>query len=245
MPMANRAISDEWIEAANCLATVTHQLSSAIHDANNLLQVVSGSAEMILMKPTLPPDVLKRAETIADHARRVSTLLGGLRDLARCTPPDLASVTDLTVVVSGAINLRRHSLTRGRVALTLAGLDESHQAAIDWRSAMQVVLNILLNAEEAVLAENSGSTPRRTPPAIAVALAAAEGAVTLTVADNGPGAPVRCGEWDLRHSSNAPPHLGIGLATARTIAERCGGEVLLQASSSGTVTTLRVPAGRE
>ena len=38
---------DEWIEAANCLATVAQQLSSVVHEANNMLQVIAGSAEMI------------------------------------------------------------------------------------------------------------------------------------------------------------------------------------------------------
>lgn len=245
MRMTNREWSDEWIEAANCLATVTHQLSSAIHEANNLLQVVSGSAEMILMKPALPPDVQKRAETIADHARRVSTLLGGLRDLSRCTPPHPMNVTDLAMVVNGALDLRRHSLTRGRVALTLDGLDAPRPAAIDWRSAMQVVLNMLLNAEDAVLEGAGGSPARREPPAIAVALTAGDGAVTLTVADNGLGAADTDSVYELRRSPDAPPHLGIGLVTARAIAQRCGGAVMLHASSTGTVATLRVPAGRD
>lgn len=241
--MTDRPLSDDWLEAANCLATVTHQLSSAIHEANNLLQVVSGSAEMILMKPALPPDVQKRAEAITEHARQVSLLLGGLRELSRCGPPSTASVTDLTAVVGGALDLRRHALTRGRVALSLTGLEQPQPANIDWRSAMQVVLNMLLNAEEAVLPGGDGAALRPTQPEIALEISTVEGVVRVRVADNGRGMTQTDG-YHLRRSLDAPPHLGIGLATSRAIAQRCGGEISQQTSPSGTVTTLSVPAGR-
>lgn len=239
MRMSNRVPSDEWIEAANCLATVAHQLSSAVHEANNLLQVVSGSAEMILMKPSLPADVQKRAETIADHARQVSALLGGLRDLSCFAPPAASCVTDLTIVIESALDLRRHALTRGRVALSLSGLDAPCPAAIDWRSAMQVVLNLLLNAEEAVVGSDDAARASASP-AIAIAVASSDGFTTVAVTDNGPG-PTPLASVALRRQPYAPPHLGIGLATARTIADRCGGELRQEMSPAGTVTTLRIP----
>ena len=80
--MAERP-SDEWIEAANCLATVAQTLSSAVHEANNMLQVIAGSAELIQMQRTLPENVVRRADAIAEQAHRVSALLGTLRDLSK------------------------------------------------------------------------------------------------------------------------------------------------------------------
>jgi len=81
--MPERPPSDEWVEAANCLATVADTLSSAVHEANNMLQVITGSAEMIQMHGGLPPSVIKRTEIISAHAQRVSALIGALRDLSK------------------------------------------------------------------------------------------------------------------------------------------------------------------
>ncbi len=77
--MTDQSPSEAWVEAANCLATVAHQLSSAIHEANNLLQVIAGSAEMIQCTPGLSAEVVKRTETISEHAHRVSLLLSSTR----------------------------------------------------------------------------------------------------------------------------------------------------------------------
>ena len=242
--MNDRSLSDDWMEAANCLAIVTHQLSSALHEANNLLQVVSGSADVILMKPSLPPDVQRRAETITEHARRVSTLLGGLRELSHCAPPAPASVTDLTAVVASALELRRHALTRDRVGLSLTGLEQANRAAVDWRSAMQAGLNLLLNAEEAALAAGQQGSARPEFPAIAVAVSTDGDVVTVSVEDNGHGDGHTKSDGCLRRSPDTPPHLGIGLATARAIARRCGGALHQQTLPAGTVTMLRLPAAR-
>ena len=57
------------------LATVAHQPSSAMHEANNLLQVTAGSAEMIQSSVGLPDDA-ETGRIIAEHAHRVSSLLG-------------------------------------------------------------------------------------------------------------------------------------------------------------------------
>ena len=81
--MPERPPSDEWVEAANCLATVADTLSSAVHEANNMLQVITGSAEMIQMHGGLPPSVIKRTEIMT-----CSTPTGNCR---RTAPTRLAA----------------------------------------------------------------------------------------------------------------------------------------------------------
>jgi C4-dicarboxylate-specific signal transduction histidine kinase len=233
--MTDRAPDEAWLEAANCLATVTHQLSSAAHEANNLLQVIAGSAEMIQMSPAAPDKVLQRAATIAEHAHRVSTLLGSVRELSKFAPGVPGDHTDLVTLVQSALDVRRHALTRGRVAVSMAHDTPRPSAMVSWRPAMQLLLNLLLNAEEAVRGQDGA--------AIDVQVRRNDHEIILTIADNGPGiAEPPYAPFGLRPRADGPPQLGIGLAVARRLAADAGGSLELRRAREGTVAQVRLPA---
>lgn len=233
--MPDRSPSDDWIEAANCLATVAHTLSSAVHEANNMLQVITGSAEMIQMHGDLPPGVLKRTDIISEHAQRVSALIGSLRDLSKVAPPSPADATNLVAVISTALDLRRHALNRGHIAVTVDAGDRPPIARASWRSLMQVVLNLLLNAERALQG--------RAGAAIAVRAVRDGEEVVLSIADNGTGLPVQLPlPWTLQERPDAAPLLGLGLVAVRRLAEREGAVFVMRSDETGTTAELRLRA---
>lgn len=232
--MTDRIPDAEWLEAANCLATVAHQLSSAAHEANNLLQVIAGSAEMIQLSPAVPDKVMQRATTIAEHAHRVSTLLGSVRELAKFAPSRAGEQTSLAGVVSTALDVRRHALTRGRVSVSTGYDDPPPTARVSWRPAMQLVLNLLLNAEYAVRG--------REQPAIDIQVRRDGETVVVTVSDNGAGLAVPSPEpFTLRAMPDGPPLLGIGLVAAQRIAAGEGGTLEFSAGGTGTTARLLLP----
>jgi signal transduction histidine kinase len=231
--MAEHPPSDEWVEAANCLATVAHTLSSAVHEANNMLQVITGSAEMIQMQAGLPPAVVKRTEMIAEQAQRVSTLIGSLRDLSKVDPRRAGEATNLVTVITSALDLRRHALNRGQIAVSVDAGDPPPMARAGWRPLMQIVLNLLLNAEQAVQG--------RAGAAIAVRAVQDGDAVTLSIADNGAGLPEQLPlPWTLQERPDASPLLGLGLVAVRRLAEREGGSFELRPGADGTTAVVRL-----
>ncbi len=233
--MPERSPSDEWVEAANCLATVAHTLSSAVHEANNMLQVISGSAEMIQMHGGLPASVLKRTDIISEHAQRVSALIGSLRDLSKVGPIRPAESTNVVTVVTSALDLRRHALNRGQIAVTIDAGARPPLARASWRPLMQIVLNLLLNAERA-LHGRAGAT-------IAVRARHEGDEVALSVADNGVGLPEPLPlPWTLQERPDASPLLGLGLLVVRRLAERQGGSFELRTGADGTTAVVRLPA---
>lgn len=224
--------SEEWIEAANCLATVAHQLSSVVHEANNMLQVIAGSAEMIQLNAGLPEPVLRRTTLIAEQAHRVSALLGSVRELARFGPSCPGDVTDLAAVVSSALDLRRHALNRAHVAVSVEGATQPVPVHASWRPVMQVVLNLLLNAEQGIRGQAT--------PSIGICLSSGDGQSTLTLVDNGSGAPPVSGLTFAVHvAPDGTPHLGLGRAASAALVEREGGMLDVGAGmESGTVAIL-------
>ena len=233
--MADDQPSDEWIEAANCLATVAHQLSSAMHEANNLLQVIAGSAEMIQFKSDLSDDVRRRTEVIAEHAHRVSSLLGEARDLAKFPPRQDGQSTDVRAVVQRALELRKHALSRAQLQVSADLGDEPVAAQVNARPALQVVLNLLLNAEQALRGRHDGT--------IAIRLVCEACDVVLTIADNGPGLSGETpGRFALCRDPDASPRLGLGLSAAHWMCRRDGGRLDVRSGPGGTVATIRFSA---
>lgn len=226
--------SDEWIEAANCLATVAHQLSSVMHEANNMLQVIAGSAEMIQLDPALPETVLRRSTTIADHAHRVSALLGSVRELSRYAPHQDGETTDLASVARAALSMRRHALNRAHTALTVEGGDVPVVVRASWRSVMQMLLNLLLNAEDAVKG--------RSGAAIAIRFERAGSDVILSVRDNGPGLHTRAEMYALTPLDDGAPRLGLGLSACERLARREGGSLAVRSDDGGTTAVLMLRA---
>ncbi|MBS1818590.1 MAG: HAMP domain-containing histidine kinase [Acidobacteria bacterium] len=227
--------TDEWVEAANCLATVAHQLSSVVHEANNLLQVIAGSAEMMQLNSSLPESALKRSATIAEHAHRVSALLGSVRELSRFAPSREGEMTDLSALMRTVLDVRRHALNKAQVGVVVDGLHEPVFARASWRPTMQIVLNLMLNAE-AALRHVSG-------PRLAVRVTRDDAAVSLLIADNGPGFPTNVpGRYALHPQDDEAPRLGLGLDASRWLAQREGGELHVRATPDGTTAALTLRA---
>ena len=213
----------EWLAQANRLAIVGALLSSTVHEVNNALQVISGSAEML--GSGTPGDVVaRRSETIGSQARRASALLAELSAFARDDTPDTACI-DLSQIAQRALVMRQYTLARLNIAGGYEGTGV-RLAAARQRSVLQIVLNLLLNAERAL----SGHADGR----IVVSTSSASGRVELTVDDNGPGmAAASAAHVFARAPGQTAGALGIGLPVSRWLAARDGGTLELSTSSLG------------
>jgi two-component system, NtrC family, C4-dicarboxylate transport sensor histidine kinase DctB len=219
MPAAS-CPSDEWLEAANRLATVAVQLSTVVHEVNNMLQIVSGNVELLAAADRANPIVVRRAEIIRAQALRASALLADVLAFSRTVAE--VTVVDLGDVATHAVEMRKYACGKARIDVRA----DVESAGIVVRAnplrILQIVLNLLINAEQAV----AGCVGA----AIVVRVANADGEVTLSVEDNGPGwrdvpiddlvfnAPV--------HVERSPPRLGIGLYVAARLAELEGGRMV-------------------
>ena len=104
-----------------------------------------------------------------------------------------------------------------------------------WRPVMQLLLNLMLNAEQAV--------DDRQGAAITIAVTRDAESVLLTLSDNGVGLPqVQPEPFALHELSDTAPLLGLGLLAARRLAANEGGSLDLQSTGDGTTASLRLKA---
>jgi signal transduction histidine kinase/DNA-binding response OmpR family regulator len=109
------------------------------------------------------------------------------------------------------------------------------EAFVDARELRKAFLNLILNALEAL--EGGGTLTIRT------AYAPASGAVTVSVEDTGAGmsAETLARAFDMFFTTKAQG-TGLGMAIARSVVERHGGELRLEsAPGAGTTATVRLP----
>jgi C4-dicarboxylate-specific signal transduction histidine kinase len=149
---------------------------------------------------------------------------------------DISQRLSLRAIVQRALALRRYSLTKLGIRTTVEG--EEDAALGNPRYVLQILLNVLINAEQALLGR-SGNL-------IGVRITRSDERALLTIEDNGPGLSADV-ERRLFHPELAlagqAGGLGIGLSVSREMAERQGGTLAFTpAPGGGCVFTLALPA---
>jgi C4-dicarboxylate-specific signal transduction histidine kinase len=224
----------DWLARANHLAITASLLPNTVHDVNNALQVISGSAELLDLMAGADEDVRRRGLAIRSHALRATTLLAELVTFTR-DADDRSQRLSMRAGVERALALRHYSLTKLGITTTVDGGGDAVGIA---RYLLQILLNLTINAEQAL----SGRPGSR----ITVRIAPGDEQVLVTIADNGPGlsAEVERRLFGPDSHTLAPfGRLGIGLAVSKELAERQGGRLTFApGTGGGCVFTLALPA---
>jgi C4-dicarboxylate-specific signal transduction histidine kinase len=221
----------EWLERANRHALVTRLVASTVHDVSNALQVMSGAAEMLGLDAS-PDAVARRSASIVHQATGATAVLQQLAGFSRepVRPAERVRVRDLCERV---LALRQYALRKGRVSAQVTGDEAVAQGPA--RPLFQVLLNLIVNAEQALV-----DCP---DPVLTLSVSAADGGVALDVRDNGRG----LGEGPADRLLLWPPPLvtepgtlGIGLLVSRGLVERAGGSLSIAAAPDGRGSVVRV-----
>src|SRR5690349_12886385 len=221
----DRQFSTADLAYINRMTTTGMVLPSVAHEVNNSLQVIAGMVEILGLRGQLPPEAADKVQKIAVQATKAA---GHLRELVAFARRDgVSTKIELRAAAERAVSLRRYYLSRGRVTVNLepAG-DEPLIARADSQQVVQVLVNLLVNAEESV-AKQEVRTVR-------VRLWRNAGQVHAEMSDSGAGFE---GGMDARVgqpfvTSKTTGAAGLGLAVAQRLVE----------SDGGTLTVSGVPA---
>lgn len=118
------------------------------HDFNNLLQAIRGHASLALMQAQEESPLRKGLEKIDQAAIRASEITQQLLSFSRASE-DKRDVLDLNNIVRETSLLARRTL-RGGIALELRPKAEPIPVKIDQSRAGQALLNLIVNAQDAM-----------------------------------------------------------------------------------------------
>lgn len=220
----------------NRQATIAGLLAGLAHEMNNSLQVIGGSIELLTDREDLSAGAVQRMKRIGEQAERAAAAVRAVLAYAR-HPGDVSGTPDVALVTEQMVALRRYSLGRAGIAIAIEhDGDRPFRVRGDERLLQQAVLNLIVNAEEAL----AGSPDRR----LRMTLSHASGMVRLAVADTGPGiaAEIRPRIFEpfftTRPDAGAP---GLGLPATQLIAEAHGGRLTLAEGATGATFVLELP----
>jgi signal transduction histidine kinase len=248
------------LDRAERLAAVGQLAAGVAHEVGNPMGAMLAFVELARRDPGLSQEGRSHLERVQQEGLRVRGILRQLLDFSR--PPRAERMpVDLVAIAEQTAGLLRAQRRYAGIALEVAAEDAPPLALADRNLVAQILLNLLLNALDA-LAGAGSEAPRievRVRPAAGrlragEAAGAAAGrrrldAVECRVADNGPGVPAELREriFDPFFTTRAPGEgTGLGLSNALRFAEELGGSLALDAAHApGAAFVLRLPAAHE
>jgi PAS domain S-box-containing protein len=231
---------------AERMASIGTLAGGVAHEFNNLNAVVMGNVEMALRRPDLPPEARRRLDQIRDAVDREKGIVEALLAFSR-SERGSTEVVDLGRIASTTLALARRTLRQRRVTLAVELPAEPVFATIPTGSLGQVLLNLLLNACDAI--------DRRDDPRIWVSLQRKGGRGVLCVRDNGIGIEPELatrifepffstkGEHATASHGQAWLHgSGLGLSVCQTLVGQMGGTIAVESRpNEGASFTVSIP----
>ena len=222
------------------------------HDFNNLLLPIIGYTEM-LMESFAPGDEgHEHLKEIEDAASRARSLTHQLLAVSRRQVLEFRPV-DLNHTITGLMHLLRRTI-RENIEIALEPADDLMAARGDVSQIEQVVMNLVMNAQQAMphggrLALKTFSVAAKDVPLSPDKAAAGEAYVALSVADTGIGMSAEAQEhvFEPFFTTRADDGgTGLGLATVHGIVEQHEGAVsMVSQEGVGTTVTIYLPATEE
>jgi signal transduction histidine kinase len=230
---------------ANRVATMGHLAASIAHEVTQPITAVVSAADAALRwLDAQPPDLVEVRQVlggIIKDGNRASDVIGRIRGLIKKVPPRHDPL-DINQAIFDATTLTRSELLRHRIALQIRPAPELPVVQADRIQLQQVLLNLIINAIEAMSAVHEG------PRELLISSASnAVDSVLVAVRDSGPGLTPESFDrlFEAFHTTK-PGGMGMGLSICRSIVEAHGGRVWATANAPrGAVFQFTLPARRE
>jgi len=195
----------------------------------------------LLKTGELDPQQLEQSlEQIELTARHIEKVVLGVKALSRNTQEESFVRASLDEILGMTISLVRSKLLQLQIELRIEPLEQEFK--IDCRPAQitQVLLNLLLNAVEAIEAIGN-ETSRSGKKWISIEIARNENSLELQIANSGPAIPEAIRSRVMEpHFTTKAQGTGLGLSISKQIMEAHQGELLLK-SDELTCFLLRMP----
>ncbi len=147
--ITERKKMEEQLIITDRLASIGQLASGIAHELNNPLTSVIGFSDLLLERD-LPADVKEDLETINREAKRTAQVVKGLLTFARKQGTEKGSV-DINSIIQGILQLRSYEQRVSNIEVSARLAADLPQIIGNGGQLQQVFINIIVNAEQAML----------------------------------------------------------------------------------------------
>jgi PAS domain S-box-containing protein len=235
--ITERKRAEQQLLTTSKLASVGELASGVAHELNNPLTGIIGYAQLLTSRGNVPQDVKTDLDRIYHESQRAAKIVQNLLSFARQRKPHKAYL-DVNELIQETLELRDYELRTSNIGIYVNLAPGLPWVIADYHQIQQVILNILINAEQA-LAE--GKRRGR----ITVTTSAVEGYVEISIADNGPG----IAREDIGRlfdpfftTKEVGSGTGLGLSVCHGIVTEHGGKIDVESQKGkGATFTIELP----
>jgi PAS domain S-box-containing protein len=163
------------------LASIGELASGVAHELNNPLTGVMGYAQLLVDNKDLPLEVKSDLNKVYQESQRAAKIVQNLLSFARRRKPE-KGYFDVNELIQKTLELRSYELKISNIKVWFNLASELPEIKADYYQIQQVILNIVINAEQALI-----ETGRQGK--ITVTTSTVENSIRISIADSGPGIP--------------------------------------------------------
>lgn len=219
------------------LAAMGAMIGGVAHELNNPLTSILGVSELLQDTET-SETARKQLAMLQQQARRAAEIVQNLTYFSRPPAPGKSKI-NLTEVVERTLNLHAYSLRKNNITVDFLKEDGVPYALGDPHQLMQVFLNLILNAEQAIREVREKGTLR-------IRMGRSENNVWVSFHDDGPGIAKEnlASVFDPFYTTKRPGRgTGLGLSICKSVMKEHNGSMeVANSAEGGAVFTVTLPA---
>jgi signal transduction histidine kinase len=171
---------EEQLIMTDRLASIGELVSGIAHELNNPLTSVIGFAQL-LKETDVSPEAKEDLDIISKEAERAANIVKNLLTFARKHEP-VKQRSHVNNIIEDVIKLRAYEQKVSNITLRKRLARNLPEIMADYFQMQQVFLNIIVNAEAAMLEAHKKGT-------LTISTRKIDGTIRITFTDNGPGIP--------------------------------------------------------
>src|SRR5882672_1137896 len=228
---------EQQIVQSERLAAMGAMIGGVAHELNNPLTSILGVSELLQDSQTTDA-ARKQIGILQQQARRAAEIVHNLTYFSRPPAPGKTPV-NLGEIVERTLNLHAYSLRKNSITVDFLPQPGLPRVQADPHQLMQVFLNLMLNAEQAIREARDRGTLR-------IRLGSSADSVWASFHDDGPGIPtdILASIFDLFYTTKRPGRgTGLGLSICKAVMKEHNGTIeAANAPGGGAVFTVTLRA---
>ncbi len=252
-----KALEEQW-RRRDRLASLGALSAGVAHEIRNPLAGIGTSAQVLKRRFGADDPRAPFADVILEEVSRLDRIVEGLLQFAKPAPPRLTRQS-LLPALEKALTLVHELAVRQDVVIHVERADDVPEVYVDTDQILQVLLNVLMNALQAMdrggeLRVSVRATRKRRPERASLGRRATDrllpleeapplDVVEIRVQDNGPGIPtaVLARVFDPFYTTRAQG-TGLGLSICQSIIREHGGIISIESTvGQGTTVIMDLP----